>query len=130
MKRILNSVIILIFPFFVCSQENDFQIWSSFSSTVDCNIIAIPRDTKKKNKRKLSLTIKQGYRFRENASLLSKQFTDFRAKVKINKRFSTAIGYRYSSDWNQPLENMQYLFYPYVENKNRCLTDYPITNII
>ena len=124
MKTIQNSIFLsLFFSFIASAQENDFQIWCSSSSTVDFNVILIPDQLFTKTKRKGSITFKQGYRFRENASLLSKQFSDFRIKLMINKRISFSLGYRYSTDWRIPLESVSLLLYPYVYNKNRYYSD-------
>ena len=121
MRIIQNSILLLLFSALsVFSQENDFQTWYSVSSTIDFNIIQVPSQLDTKTKRKGSITFKQGYRLRENASLLSKQFSDFRFKLRLNKSLSFAIGYRYSTDWNTPLETSRLLLYPYVSNKNRC----------
>lgn len=124
MKRVQNNIgIILFFCFSAQSQENDFQSWYSVSSTIDFNIIQVPNQLETKTKRKGSITLKQGYRLRENSSLLSKQFSDFRLKLMLNKRFLVAMGYRYSTDWNTPLESSTLLLYPYVYNKHRYYTD-------
>lgn len=123
MRTILSSFILLLFVIDSFAQENDFQTWYSLSSTVDFNIILVPDQLFTKTKRKGSISLKHGYRFRENASLLSKQFTDLRFKIMMNKKFSFAIGYRYSTDWDIPLERRALLFYPYVYNKNRYYSD-------
>ena len=95
MRRIRNKFFLLfILPISVFSQENDFQTWTSISAS-------------KKIIKKTNLTIKQGVRFRENSSLYSKLFTDLRIKRKYNKRFSFAVGYRFSNDWNKQLELSQ-----------------------
>ena len=124
MRKIQNSILLLLF--FSClgfSQENDFQTWHSFSSSFDFTIIQIPEQLNTKSKRKGSITFKQGYRFRENSSLLSKQFSDFKFKLRLNKKISFALGYRYSSDWSAPLESNVLLFFPYVYNKHRYYSD-------
>ena len=124
MRIIQNSILLLLFSTLsVLSQENDFQTWHSISSTIDFNIIQVPDQLDTKTKRKGSITFKQGYRFRENSSLLSKQFSDFRFKLMLNKRLSVAMGYRYSTDWNTPLESSTLLLYPYVYNKHRYYSD-------
>ena len=102
MRTILSKFfLIFILPISVFSQENDFQTWTSISAS-------------KKILKKTILTIKQGARFRENSSLSSKLFTDLKIKSKYNKRFSFAIGYRFSNDWNRQSELSQ---------KNRFYSD-------
>jgi len=122
--KFYKSVFLLLFcSFFAFAQENDFQTWHSVSSTIDFNVILVPDQVFTKTKRKGSITFKQGYRLRENSSLLSKQFSDFRFKLMLNKRLSFAMGYRYSTDWNIPLESRTLLLYPYVYNKHRYYSD-------
>ena len=123
MRTILSSFILLLFVVNSFAQENDFQTWHSISSSFDFNIILVPDQLFTKTKRKGTINFKHGYRFRENASLLSKQFTDFKFKIMINKRFSFAMGYRYFTDWDTPLESSGLLYYPYVYNKNRYYSD-------
>ncbi len=124
MRRIRNNIfLLLLFCFSAQSQENDFQTWHSVSSTIDFTIILVPDQLFTKTKRKGSITFKQGYRCRENSSLLSKQYSDLRFKLMLNKRVSIAFGYRYSTDWNTPLESITLLFYPYVYNKHRYYSD-------
>ena len=124
MRTIQNSILLLLFfSFSVFAQENDFQTWHSVSSSFDFTIIQVPDQLKTKSKRKGSITFKQGYRFRENSSLLSKQFSDFKFKLRFNKKISFALGYRYSTDWSIPLESKALLFYPYVHNKHRYYSD-------
>ena len=78
MRKIQNSILLLLFSALsVLSQENDFQTWYSVASTVDFNIVQVPNQLDTKTKRTGSITFKQGYRLRENSSLLSKQFSDF-----------------------------------------------------
>ena len=122
--KFYKSVFLLLFcSFFAFAQENDFQTWHSVSSSIDFNVILVPDQVFTKTKRKGSITFKQGYRLRENSSLLSKQFSDFRFKLMLNKRLSVAMGYRYSTDWNTPLESSTLLLYPYVYNKHRYYSD-------
>ena len=124
MRKIQNSILLLLFcSFSVLAQENDFQTWYSVSSTIDFTIIQVPDQLYTKTKRKGLITFRQGYRFRENSSLLSKQFSDFRFKLRLNKRLSFAMGYRYSTNWSTPLESSTLLFYPYVYNKHRYYSD-------
>ena len=124
MKTTRNSIFLILFFYFSAqSQENDFQTWHSISSTIDFNVILVPDQLFTKTKRKGSITFKQGYRLRENSSLLSKQFSDFRFKLRLNKRLSFAMGYRYLTEWDHPIESSLLLFYPYIDNKNRYYTD-------
>ena len=124
MKTTRNSIFLILFFYFSAqSQENDFQTWHSVSSTIDFTVILVPDQLFTKTKRKGSITFKQGYRFRENSSLLSKQYSDIRFKLMLNKRVSIALGYRYSTNWNTPLESSTLLFYPYVYNKHRYYSD-------
>ena len=108
MRKILNKfILIFILPISVFSQENDFQTWTSISAS-------------KKIIKKTNLTIKQGVRFRENSSLYSKVFTDFKIKSKYNKHFSFAIGYRFSNDWDKELElNKKNRFYSDIYYKDK-----------
>ena len=81
MRRILISIF-LIFPlFFLSAQENDLQSWHSFS-------------LKNKINKTTDINLKVGARFRENSSLLDKNFLEFRLKKELNKRISISTGYR------------------------------------
>ena len=81
MRRILISIF-LIFPlFFLSAQENDFQSWHSFS-------------LKNKINKTTDINLKVGARFRENSSLLDKNFLEFRLKKELNKGTSISAGYR------------------------------------
>ena len=85
MRTIQNSILLLLFcTFSSIAQENDFQTWYSVSSTIDFNVILVPDQLFTKTNRKGSITFKQGYRLRENSSLLSKQFSDFRDTTSEN----------------------------------------------
>ena len=65
MKMIKHSLIffVLLFSFSSFAQENDFQLWNSVS-------------VKKKINKKHSLDLKYGLRFRENGSIVAKNFVD------------------------------------------------------
>ena len=81
MRRILISIF-LIFPlFFLSAQENDLQSWHSFS-------------LKNKINKTTDINLKVGARFRENSSLLDKNFLEARLKKELNKRTSISTGYR------------------------------------
>ena len=89
MKKIQNSIfILLISSLSVFSQENDFQSWYAFS-------------VKKKVIKKTDIIFKSGLRFRENSSILNKNFFDVRLKRKWTKKISLASGYRYANNWNK-----------------------------
>lgn len=89
MKKIQNSIILLLLSSFsVFPQENDFQSWYSFSF-------------KKKTVNKIDMTLKSALRLRENSSLLSKRFFDFKLRRRLNKRVSVAGGFRYNTNWNK-----------------------------
>ena len=100
---IKNSLIffLLLFSFSSFSQENDFQLWNSV-------II------KKKINKKHSLDLKYGLRFRENASLVAKDFIDIRTRYKLHKKWSVALGYRNINEWSK---------YSELEKKNRFYFD-------
>ena len=103
MKMIKNSIIffLLLFSFSSFAQENDFQLWNSV-------II------KKKINKKHSLDLKYGLRFRENASLVAKDFIDIRTRYKLHKKWSVALGYRNINEWSK---------YSELEKKNRFYFD-------
>lgn len=87
MKRILVSIFIFS-SFFLFSQENDFQTWNSLSIN-------------KKLSKKSDLIYKFGLRFRENSSILSKQFYEVKYKCSILKRVAFSTGFRYSDNWDK-----------------------------
>ena len=102
MRTIIASI--LLFSFFSYNsnaQQNDFQLWNTLNLS-------------KKINKSFRADIKYGARFRENASVLSTQFIDFKVKYKENKRWSFAIGYRSISDYSI-LNNF--------ETKNRFYAD-------
>ena len=104
MKTIRNSFLLL----FICtisaySQQNDFQSWSSI------------RISKKIYKR-TNISVKEGFRFRENSSLISKNFTDLKISHRIKKTdFEVSVGYRFSNDFD-----LDFSF----ENKHRYYSDF------
>ncbi len=108
MRTIQNSILLLFFfSFSGFAQENDFQTWYSVSLN-------------KKIIKKTNLSVKTGLRFRENSSLYAKQFTDFKIKLKYNKRISYALGYRYINKWDIALNiSDQNRFYADVNYKNK-----------
>ena len=102
MRVIRNSILFLLFFSIACvAQENDFQLWNSVNLRKNIN-------------KKISLDIKYGLRYRENASLISKDFIDLRTRYKKNKRWGFAVGYRNISDWSISSER---------EKKNRFYMD-------
>ena len=84
MKKILNSLLLVfIFSYSGFSQQSDFQNWSSFRLT-------------KKIYKRTNLSVKEGLRFRENSSILSKAFTDVKISHRIKKTdLKLSIGYRF-----------------------------------
>ena len=71
MKTIRNSFLLL----FICtisaySQQNDFQSWSSIKIS-------------KKIYKRTNISVKEGIRFRENSSLISKNFTDIKISLYV-----------------------------------------------
>ena len=65
MRVIRNSILFLLFFSIACvAQENDFQLWNSVNLRKNIN-------------KKISLDIKYGLRYRENASLISKDFLSY-----------------------------------------------------
>ena len=102
MRVIRNSFFLLLFLSITSvAQENDFQLWNSI-------------DLRKKIDKKISLDLKYGLRYRENASLISKDFIDLRIRYKKNKRWNFALGYRNISDWSISSE---------LEKRNRFYID-------
>ena len=84
MKKVKNSLLLLILTFSsALAQENDFQSW--YLVTINKKII-----------KKTSFSIKSGLRLRENSSLYSRHFFDSRIRRNLNKKYSLALGIRYS----------------------------------
>lgn len=104
MRKILSSFILLfIFCFSGFSQQNDFQSWSSI------------RFSKKIYKR-TNIFIKEGIRFRENSSILSKLYTDIKVSHRIKKTdLKLSFGYRISDSYKVDFSN---------EYVNRFYVDY------
>ncbi len=104
MKTIRNSFLLL----FICtisaySQQNDFQSWSSIKIS-------------KKIYKRTNISVKEGFRFRENSSLISKNFTDVKISHRIKKTdFEFSIGYRFSNDFDLDFST---------ENKHRYYSDF------
>ena len=85
MKVIRNSILFIFFlPSFLLSQEQDFMSWNN----IELNY---------KVSKKTSLSLNNRLIFRENSSLFSKYFIDFKVKRKYNKHISYALGVRHST---------------------------------
>ena len=83
-----SSFILLLFcPFLLFAQEQDFQLWSKLGASYDLN-------------KDFSLSLDQGFRARENASLLDVTFSNLSLKYDLIKKWSVAIGYRYITDFD------------------------------
>lgn len=101
MRLLFTSFLSIFLCINALCQESDFQTWTCFSLT-------------KKINKKNNIYIKQGLRFRENSSILSKSFVDIKLRFKYNKRWFYSFGYRDSKDWNKELQQ---------ESKNRYYLD-------
>ena len=88
MKKILNSLLLVfIFSYSGFSQQSDFQNWTSFRLS-------------KKIYKRTNLSVKEGLRFRENSSILSKVFTDVKISHRIKKTdLKLSIGYRFADSY-------------------------------
>ena len=83
-----SSFILLLFcPLLLIAQEQDFQQWSKIGVSYDLN-------------KDLSVSLDQGLRFRENASLPDVTFSNLSLKYDLIKKWSIAIGYRYITDFD------------------------------
>ena len=83
-----SSFILLLFcPFLLIAQEQDFQLWSKVGASYDLN-------------KDLSVSLDQGFRARENASLPDVTFSNLYLKYDLIKKWSVAIGYRYITDFD------------------------------
>ena len=104
MKMIRNSfLLLLICTLSAYSQQNDFQSWSSIKIS-------------KKIYKRTNLSVKEGIRFRENSSLISKNFTDVKISHRIKKTdFEVSVGYRFSNDFDLDFSS---------ENKHRYYSDF------
>tara|TARA_B100000902_G_scaffold398869_1_gene467296 strand:+ start:36967 stop:37623 length:657 start_codon:yes stop_codon:yes gene_type:complete len=111
MKKIRNKIIYLllvfnVIPFFSISQNNDFQIWSSIRLN-------------QKIFKRTNISIKEGFRFRENSRYLDKSFTDFKLTHRIKKTdIIISTGYRFSN--NRTLDfNSNYINRFYIDFSHR-----------
>ena len=82
-----SFILLLFFPFLLIAQEQDFQQWSKIGISYDLN-------------KDLSVSLDQGLRFRENASLQDVTFSNLSLKYDLIKKWSVAIGYRYITDFD------------------------------
>ena len=82
-----SFILLLFFPFLLIAQEQDFQQWSKIGVSYDLN-------------KDLSVSLDQGFRFRENASLPDVTFSNLSLKYDFIKKWSVAIGYRYITDFD------------------------------
>ena len=82
-----SFILLLFFPFLLIAQEQDFQQWSKIGVSYDLN-------------KDLSVSLDQGLRFRENASLPDVTFSNLSFKYDLIKKWSVAVGYRYITDFD------------------------------
>jgi len=80
MKKL--SILGLLFPLLVFSQEEDFQSWNKVELGYKIH-------------KKLSLNFTESLRLKENASLPSKTFTNLGIRYRHNKKWRFTIGYRF-----------------------------------
>ena len=106
MKKIWISIFLLIFCSSLYSQENDFQIWSSFALSDRITY-------------KTDVTVKFGSRFRENGYLLYKSYNDIKLRYKYNRNISLGCGYRSIKVWDNHFS---------FENRNRYYSDLYLKN--
>ena len=74
---------------------------------------------------------KSGLRFRENSTILYKQFFDLKFKRKWTKRISFSAGYRYINNWDEAIQISNiHRFYTDLSYKNKFVKrlDYSIRN--
>ena len=83
-----SSFILLLFcTFLLFAQEQDFQLWSKVGASYNLN-------------KDLRVSLYQGFRARENASLPDVTFSNLSLKYDLIKKWSVAIGYRYITDFD------------------------------
>tara|TARA_B100000609_G_C17148526_1_gene399556 strand:+ start:351 stop:989 length:639 start_codon:yes stop_codon:yes gene_type:complete len=93
MRKTLSSFFLFIFSFSGLSQQNDFQSWSSVRLS-------------KKIYKRTSVYVKEGIRFRENSSIISKLYTDIKVSHRIKKTdLKFSMGYRISNTYRFDLTN-------------------------
>ena len=93
MRKTLISFFLFIFSFSGLSQQNDFQSWSSVRLS-------------KKIYKRTSFYVKEGIRFRENTSIISKLYTDIKVSHRIKKTdLKFSMGYRISNTYKVDLTN-------------------------
>jgi len=107
-----SFILLLFFPFLLIAQEQDFQQWSKIGVSYDLN-------------KDLSVSLDQGLRFRENASLPDVTFSNLSLKYDLIKKWSVAIGYRYITDFDlfQNTSTIQRIYtdFNYRKKKKRWL---------
>ena len=107
-----SFILLLFFPFLLIAQEQDFQQWSKIGVSYDLN-------------KDLSVSLDQGLRFRENASLPDVTFSNLSLKYGLIKKWSVAIGYRYITDFDlfQNTSTIQRIYtdFNYRKKKKRWL---------
>lgn len=84
MKKL--SILCCLLPLFAIGQD-DFQLWSKVELGYKIN-------------KKVSVELTEGFRLRENLSLPSKTFTDFKVTYKHNKKARIGMGYRFIQSFN------------------------------
>ncbi len=108
-----SSLILFLFcPFLLIAQEQDFQLWSKIGASYDLN-------------KDLRVSLDQGFRARENASLPDVTFSNLSLKYDLIKKWSVAIGYRYITDFdlsqNTSISHRIYTDINYRKKKKRWL---------
>ena len=104
MKKL--SILCLILPLLVFSQEEDFQSWSKVELGYRIH-------------KKLSLNFTEGLRLRENASLPSKTFTNLGIGYRHNKKWRFTIGYRFIQTFDKDF-NLRHRWYADVVHRKKC----------
>ena len=96
MRTKQNSILLILIlcSFYSYAQGNDFQFWSSLSANDKVTY-------------KTDIFVKNGIRFRENATLLSKVFSEIKLKYKYNKKMYFSIGFRDINEWDNQLNRQQ-----------------------
>ena len=95
-KNQYNILFFLLLSVYTASaQEYDFQLWTSLS-------------TKDRITYKTDVYVKHALRFRENASLLDKSFSEIKVKYKYNKNFSLGFGFRDINVFDASFSRNQY----------------------
>ena len=93
MKKIRINFLFFL-PLLVFTQENDLQLWSSFSIN-------------HKIDKSSNIYLKQELRLRENITLISKSYTDIRFKHKFDKKISSSLGFRDIFEWKNEFDKVR-----------------------